>query len=324
MPLLLVLVLSWVVWRVGFRRRGTLDLTGRWVVVTGCDSGFGRGAVQRLLQRGASVIACCYTPEGAQAALDAGAHWAPVVDLSDEQAVVALGQDITERCQGRLWSVVHNAGVVLPGFVAYMPLSFYRRVMEVNFFAVVGLTRQLLVPLARAKGRVVVVSSVDGLVSLPGNAPYDASKFAVEAYADALRAELLRDGVHVAVVNPSTMRTPLALTFFEGHRKAYEASVAEGPQDGWQQAYTPAWLDAYVRKNTERLHQMAQDPKHAIGDITHAVSAKRPRHRYLSGTLSKTLFWALWVLPEGLTLPFKVGMVEPAPGALSDVSGDPS
>jgi len=295
------------------RRRARLDIGGRWVVVTGCDSGFGQGVVDQLVARGALVVACCFTEQGAAAALTAGARLAPRLDLTDDDAVVAAAEQVTEACGGDLWGLVHNAGAVLPGFVDYQPIDFYRRVMDVNLFAPVLLTQKLLPALRSARGRVVLVSSVDGLVSLPGNAPYDASKFAVEAYADALRVELSFWGLEVSVVNPSTMRTPLAMTFFDAHRTAWNEMERLDPDGEWKTHYPAEWLDEYVDTNRGNLERIAQDPRHAIHDIVHAVTAARPRHRYLSGTLAKTLFYALWVGPEGWSTRFKRATIRPVP-----------
>lgn len=189
----------------------------------------------------------------------------------------------------------------------------FRRIMEVNFFAIVRLTQQLIPLLKPTHGRVVIVSSVDGIVSIPGNAPYDASKFALEAYADALRVELSFWNVDVSVVNPATMRTPLALGFFELHHKAWEMMAIQDPNGAWKEAYSKEWLDAFVAKNSKRLEGMAQDPIHAIGDVVHAIMAKNPKIRYLSGTLAKTLFYALWKMPEHWAFQIKKGTVNPPP-----------
>ncbi len=309
--LVLVMAVSRLVSALAGRARE--DVTGRWVVVTGCDSGFGRGVVESLVARGAHVAAFCFTPEGAEAALAAGAVLAPRLDLTDDDAVRRAARQVEDACSGELWGLVHNAGAVLPGFVEYQPISFYRRVMDVNFFAPVLLSQQLLSSVKRSRGRVVLVSSVDGIVSLPGNAPYDASKFAVEAYADALRAELSFWGVEVSVINPSTQRTPMAMSFFEGHRKAWAEMERIEPDGAWKASFPEQWLDEYIAFNTPQLERIVQDPKHAIGDITHALTARRPRLRYLSGTLAKTLFYALWVGPESWSLLFKRGMIQPPP-----------
>ena len=296
-----------------WRERAQLDISGRWIVVTGCDSGFGHGIVASLVARKAKVIACCFTPEGAAAALKAGAQLAPCLDLKDDRAVLKLAEDVETACDGELWGLVHCAGIALPGFVDYQPISFYREVMDLNFFAPVLLTQKLLSALRKARGRVVLVSSVDGLVSLPGNAPYDASKFAVEAYADALRAELSFWNVGVSVINPSTMRTPMSMTFFEAHRKTWLAMERTDPQGGWKSLWPEKWLNEYIELNTRQLDKISQDPVHAIRDITHALTACRPRLRYLSGTAAKTLFYALWVGPESWALRFKRVMIQPPP-----------
>ena len=309
--LLLVMLFKRLWSAVGGRSRQ--DVSGRWVVVTGCDSGFGRGIVEALVARQVRVVAFCLTPEGAEAALQAGAQRAPCLDLTDDHALELAAREVETACGGKLWGLVHNAGVVLPGFVDYQPISFYRKVMAVNFFAPVLLTQKLLQCLRRSGGRVVLVSSVDGIVSLPGNAPYDASKFALEAYADALRAELSFWQIPVSVINPATMRTPMSSGFFEAHRKAWLEMARIDPDGAWRSAWTEEWLDSYIALNARQLDRIAQDPEHVIRDIDHALTAVRPRLRYLSGILARTLFYALWVGPESWSLRFKRAMIQPPP-----------
>jgi NAD(P)-dependent dehydrogenase (short-subunit alcohol dehydrogenase family) len=294
-------------------RQQRLDMTGRWLVVTGCDSGIGLGVVTALAACRAKVIACCYTEEGSKKALAAGAAWAPQLDLTHDDAVRNIAQEINSRTEGLLWGVVHAAGTVMPGFVDYQPIHSYRQVMAVNFFAPVLLTQKLLSALRRSKGRVVLVSSVDGIVSLPGNAPYDASKFALEAYADALRVELSFCGVMVSVINPATMRTPMAETFFPAHRATWQAMATDDPAGDWQMLWPESWLDQYVDKNTQQLRSIAEDPAAAVNDIVHAATAVHPKLRYLSGRLAKSLFYALWLMPESWSLRFKRLTVQPKP-----------
>jgi NAD(P)-dependent dehydrogenase (short-subunit alcohol dehydrogenase family) len=295
------------------RERARLEMKNRWVVITGCDSGIGLGVVEQLAAEGADVIACTYTAEGAERAAKAGAKQTLQFDITNESAVQNAVNQINQMTGGNLWALVHNAGMVQPGFVEYQLMETYRRVMDVNYFAVVNLTQPLIPLLKRSKGRVTIVSSVDGIVSLPGNAPYDGSKYAVEAYADALRVELSFWNVHVTIVNPATMRTPLALTFFEGHKKAWEMMEKQDPAGAWQETWTREWLAEYVAINSKNLAGIAQDPIHAIRDVTHSVAAKHPRMRYLSGTLAKTLFRALWKMPEHWSFVVKKGTVTPLP-----------
>ncbi len=295
------------------KERTRLEMNNRWVVITGCDSGIGLGVVEQLAAEGASVIACTYTAEGAERVMKAGAKQTLRFDITDEAAVQDAVNQIKAMTGGNLWALVHNAGMVQPGFVEYQLLETYRRVMDVNYFAVVRLTQPFIQMLKQSKGRVVIVSSVDGIVSLPGNAPYDGSKYAVEAYADALRVELSFWDVHVAVVNPATMRTSLALGFFEAHKKAWEMMEKQDPAGAWKETWTKEWLDEYVAVNSKNLAGIAQDPIHAIRDVAHGVAAKYPRFRYLSGTLAKTLFRALWKMPEEWSFVVKKGTVTPLP-----------
>lgn len=295
------------------KEHARLEMKNLWVVITGCDSGIGLGVVEQLAAEGASVIACTYTAEGAERAAKAGAKQTLRFDITDDAAVHDAVNRIKEMTGGNLWALVHNAGMVQPGFAEYQIMETYRRVMDVNYFAVVNLTQPFIQLIKQSRGRVVIVSSVDGIVSLPGNAPYDGSKFAVEAYADALRVELSFWDVHVAVVNPATMRTPLALGFFEAHKKAWEMMDKQDPNGAWKETWTREWLDEYVAVNSKNLAGIAQDPIHAIRDVAHGVAAKYPRFRYLSGTLAKTLFRALWKMPEEWSFVIKKGTVTPLP-----------
>ena len=295
------------------KERTRLEMNNRWVVITGCDSGIGLGVVEKLATEGASVIACTYTAEGAERVMKAGAKQTLRSDITDEAAVQDAVNQIKAMTGGNLWALVHNAGMVQPGFVEYQLLETYRRVMDVNYFAVVRLSQPFIQMLKQSKGRVIIVSSVDGIVSLPGNAPYDGSKYAVEAYADALRVELSFWDVHVAVVNPATMRTPLALGFFEAHKKTWEMMEKQDPAGAWKETWTKEWLNEYVAVNSKNLAGIAQDPINAIRDVAHGVAAKYPRFRYLSGTLAKTLFRALWKMPEEWSFVVKKGTVTPLP-----------
>ena len=300
------------VWGI-FKARPKLDIRNSWVIVTGCDSGIGLGVTKKLVAQGASVIAFTYTAEGAKRALEAGARLAPRVDITDEAALQETLTQVKDLCKGQLWGLVHNAGVVQPGFIEYQQIDNFHRIMDINFFAVVTLTQQLIPLLKPTEGRIVIVSSVDGIVSLPGNAPYDASKFAVESFADALRAELSFWNVAVSVINPSTLRTPLALGFFEAHKKVWETMDQLDPDGDWKKAWTAEWLETYVTENSQRIESIAQDPRYAVDDIFHALVAKHPKMRYLSGTLAKTLFYALWKMPEHWSFVFKKSMINPPP-----------
>jgi NAD(P)-dependent dehydrogenase (short-subunit alcohol dehydrogenase family) len=310
--LLVVGLVAWLVWQ-RLKRRAMLDISGRWFVVTGCDSGIGAGVVKKLVEAGAFVVAFTFTENGAKAALDAGAKLAPCLDVTNEAALKKACEQVEQACGGRLSGVVHNAGIGQSGFIEFLPIDYYRRMMEVNLFSIVNLT-QMLIPCVRAAGgRFVVVTSVDGIVSLPGNAPYDASKFAAEGYADALRCELSLWNVGVSVINPATLRTPLVDRFFESTRDTWQAMERLDPEGEWKKVWTREWLEKFVEQRSEGLARIAQDPICAVEDIYHALAAKRPRMRYLSGRFAKTLFYALWLMPERWSYAIKKLLIYPRP-----------
>lgn len=290
-----------------------LGLSERWIAITGCDSGIGKGVMQALIAANARVIACTYTQEGYEAAIADGAKHVLRFDLADEQAIRAASEQIQALTGGRLWALVHNAGMVQPGFVEFLTMDVFRRVLEVNYFAVVRLTQALIPALKRAQGRLVIVSSVDGLVSLAGNAPYDSAKFAVEAFADAVRLELSFWGVEVSVINPSTMKTPLAMSFFELNRKSWAQMNDLNPDGEWKEHFTPAWLDTYIERGQQQLERIAQDPQNTIEHILHALQAQHPHHRYLSGAMARTVFYALWKMPEEWSFAIKKNLIDPRP-----------
>jgi hypothetical protein len=105
----------------------------------------------------------------------------------------------------------------------------------------------------------------------------------------------------------------MADAFFPGHRKTWTAMAAEDPEGDWQALWPESWLDQYVEKNTRQLRSIAEDPAAAVNDIVHAATAAHPKLRYLSGRLAKTLFYALWLMPESWSLRIKRLTVQPKP-----------
>ena len=304
-----------------YKKNLTISLDSKAVCVTGCDSGIGLGIVSQLKKDSdAKIIALCLTPEGKANALQAGAWQALIVDLTDSIAVAKAASHVHAMCKAEklvLFSVVHNAGIAKAGFIDFQTIQNFRSTMEVNFFAIVHLNSLLMPAIKANKGRVIIVTSVDGLVSLPGNAPYDCSKFAAEAFADALRVEMSLWGVHVSVINPSTMRTPLALGIYATQRTTWNEKGKEDPNGLWKREYSQEWLDEYIKVNTPNLEYVAEDPIVAVKDICHAIYAKYPKRRYLSGSAANTIFWALWCMPESWAETIKKFIINPKPNVLT-------
>ncbi|KAK3090629.1 hypothetical protein FSP39_013275 [Pinctada imbricata] len=183
---------------------------GRSVLITGCDTGFGHAFARRLDNLGFTVFACVLNldGEGAKTLQQSTSDKLHVikVDVTKDQDVKGaldyVGKTIKQNDIG-LWAVVNNAGVNMTADVDFCTMEMYKRVAEINLFGTVRVAKAFLPLLRLTKGRVVNVSSVRGRCAFPVASAYSMAKYGVEAFSDTLRAEMLKFGVKVIVVEPS-------------------------------------------------------------------------------------------------------------------------
>jgi NAD(P)-dependent dehydrogenase (short-subunit alcohol dehydrogenase family) len=176
----------------------------RVALVSGCSSGIGRITAAYLARAGWVVYAGLrraddpMTADGLRAE---GMHPLPLDVTDPAQCAAAIERIAAER--GRLDALVNNAGIDSLGAVEDQPEQALRSVMEVNFFGAMTLTRHALPVMRRGRrSTIVMVSSLSGLLGLPGSSAYCASKFALEGAAEALRHEVGRFGVRVSLIEP--------------------------------------------------------------------------------------------------------------------------
>jgi dehydrogenase/reductase SDR family protein 7B len=184
------------------------------VWITGASSGIGAALARRWAAEGAQLILTARRAsalEALRASLpDPEAALVLPGDLEEADALPALAE-AAMAWRGPIDVMVHNAGVSQRGSVLETTMPTVRRLLEINFFAVVGLTREVVPPmLARGSGQIVVVSSVVGHIATPQRSAYAAAKHAVRAWADALRGELAGTGVGVTVVVPGYVATGIS------------------------------------------------------------------------------------------------------------------
>jgi NAD(P)-dependent dehydrogenase (short-subunit alcohol dehydrogenase family) len=205
------------------------------VAVTGCDSGIGAALVDGLLVSGYKVLAGYHRdpPRSPHADLIC---WH--LDLLDPPTIAAFGELAIRLSahEAPLAGLIHNAGVVLAAPVEHMPLAGVREVFEVNFFGIFDLTTRLVPALIRDRGRIIINGSLAGRVALPCFAPYAASKFAVEGFADSLRRELRRHGVGVALLETGAVATPIWDTSWERIHRELLPGVGERYRAGFEAA----------------------------------------------------------------------------------------
>lgn len=181
----------------------------RTVLITGTSTGIGRETALHLVSRGYRVFGTVREMSQEDQLEEVGVE-PLLMDVTDPVSVKDAVAGMSGRLGGEgLWGLVNNAGITGAGPVELLTEDDFRRVFDVNFFGVVTVTRECL-PLIRAsRGRIVNVSSISGVISLPFMAPYSASKFALEALSDSLRRELHPFGVRVVSIQPGPIKTPI-------------------------------------------------------------------------------------------------------------------
>lgn len=241
------------------------------VLVTGAARGIGRATTLWLAARGWDVIAGVRRPEDAQAL--AGERITTVtLDITDGDQVAALDAVLPSR----LDAVVNNAGVVVIGPVEATPAAELRRQFEVNVVGQASVTQAVLPRLRVSRGRVIFISSVSGLIATPMFGPYNASKFALEGLADAIRLELAPWGIRVVLIEPAQTDTDL----WRLADRDFDQGVAR---------LTPEQRELYAkhlegfRKTIPRSQRAAGPPDRVASTIEKALTARRPRARYVVG-----------------------------------------
>lgn len=260
-------------------------------VVTGASSGIGRETARALAARGFHVLAGVRRMEDSEDPAVEGVE--PVVlDITDPGHIRDLASRVAGDPQRRPLAVlVNNAGIAVNAPVETLPMEEWRRQFEVNFFGHVAVIQALLPAVLQARGRIVNISSIGGLVAGPGFGAYAGSKFALEAMSDALRREVGRLGVTVVVVEPGAIATPI---WGKGIATADTLVASMTPE----QHARYGGLIAAVRRQAQTSARTGIAPEDAARVIVTALEARRPRVRYLIGRDAKIMAAVAKWLPD--------------------------
>ncbi|MEO8091664.1 MAG: SDR family oxidoreductase [bacterium] len=252
------------------------------VLVTGSSTGIGRACALRLDRDGFDVFAGVRADADADSLRSEASErlLAVNLDVSEQATIEAAAERIAEATGGRLAGVVNNAGIAVAGPIEGLAGDDWRRQFDVNVLGQVAVTRALLPMLRAAQGRVVFMSSIGGRGSLPFTAPYNASKHAIEAIGDSLRQEMRPFGVEVSIIEPGAIATPI---WEKGNTSA--AGARATMSDEVRSLYGEG-MDRLQRLAT-KLGQGGIPPERVADAVAHALTASRPRTRYLVGTDAK-------------------------------------
>ncbi|KUG08688.1 SDR family NAD(P)-dependent oxidoreductase [Solirubrum puertoriconensis] len=193
-------------------RRGSYDLRGKVVLITGGSRGLGLVLARQAAAEGARVAICARDTDELERArkelLTEGTEILTLArDLSDEAEVRTMVAEVRNEL-GPIDVLINNAGIITGGPLEHMDVRDYQESMDIHFWAALHAMYAVLPDMKRRRGgRIINIASVGGKVSVPHLAPYCASKFALVGLSEGFRAELLRYGVYVTTVCPGLMRT---------------------------------------------------------------------------------------------------------------------
>src|ERR1041385_4139254 len=228
------------------------------VLVTGASTGIGEACTLALATAGYRGYAGVRPVEDGRRleALAPGHIESLLLDVTRTEEIAAAARTVGDAVgEAGLAGLVNNAGIAVGGPLEYVLPEDLRRQLEVNVIGLHAVTAAVLPLIRRARGRIVNIGSISGRIAAPFTGPYAASKHAVEALTDALRLELAPERIHVSAVEPGQAPTP---TWGRGRLKAFR------------------WI-------LEGAPRHSEPPAAVAAAVLHALSARKPRTRYVIG-----------------------------------------
>jgi short-subunit dehydrogenase len=269
----------------------------RAVVITGASTGIGAACALHLDRLGFAVFAGVRKSEDGVALQKAGSdRLVPLeLDVTDLTTIQKSHAVVLEATKKRgLFGLINNAGIAVVGPLEAVPISDLRQQLEVNVIGQVAVTQEFLPLVRQARGRIVNMGSIAGLSTMPLMGPYSASKFALEAITDALRLEVQQWGIHVAIIEPGAIATPI------WNKSTIEAAEREAAiETELRTLYKP--VVAAVRKVVGEASKRAISSDAVAKVVEEALTAPTPKTRYLVGTDAKLRALMVKLLPDRIS-----------------------
>jgi NAD(P)-dependent dehydrogenase (short-subunit alcohol dehydrogenase family) len=264
------------------------------VVITGGTDGLGKAAAILLAERGYRVFAAGRSAQK-RAELDVLARERRLpletleMDVCDDAAVSRAVKSVLDRAVA-IDVLVNNAGVGYLAALEDLTLEDFRRQFETNFFGVIRVTQAVLPHMReRRRGRILMMSSVAGLVSPPTYSAYSGSKHALEGLTGALRLEMYPFGIEVILIEPGYIVTSFQQTATE-LAQPYMEKFKAGP-------YAQVYAGAFRGATKGRTHSKTT-PEDCARVILEAIESPRPRVRYGVTALASRVSWGKRLLPD--------------------------
>jgi NAD(P)-dependent dehydrogenase (short-subunit alcohol dehydrogenase family) len=248
------------------------------VLVTGAARGIGKAIVEHLGSSGWDVVAGVRSEEDANAITKVYPQRvsAVILDITNADHIARLHDSLPER----LDAVVNNAGVAVGGPVEIVSADDWRKVFDTNVVGQLAVTQAVLPRLRESRGRLLFISSVNGRIATPMLGPYSASKFALEAACDALRVELKAWGIPVVLIEPAQTDTDM-------WRTAGDMVLQIESEMSAEHRVLYASHIAGMKKFVPTARKMASPTRKVVAVVDEALTARRPKARYVVALLPK-------------------------------------
>jgi NAD(P)-dependent dehydrogenase (short-subunit alcohol dehydrogenase family) len=268
--------------------------TQRPVVVTGASTGIGEASALRLDKLGFTVFAGVRKDSDAEKLKQkASPRLTPIfLDVTDAESIASAVEIVTQTVGDRgLFGLVNNAGISIPSPLELIPIAEFEQQMQVNVTGQLAVTQAFLGLLRLTKGRIVNMGSISGRSATPFLGAYNISKFALEGLTDVLRMELRPWGISVSIIEPGAIATPI----WEKSFASVDIALENLPVAA-QNLYGDAMK--IVRKKTGIMALSGIPPDTVAVAVVHALTAVKPRTRYLVGQDAKIGAFLKHILPD--------------------------
>ncbi len=251
----------------------------RTVVITGASTGIGEACALRMDRLGWRVFAGVRKEADGQALREkASEKLTPIIlDVTEQPTIDASAATVTAAVgESGLAGLINNAGVGVGGPLEFISVDELRRQLEVNVIGQIAVTQAFMPLIRKATGRIVNMGSIGGRMATPFLGPYNASKFAMEALTDSLRQELYPWGIHVSIIEPGSIATPI----WEKSKAAIEELKETLPEEAMM-LYGET-VEAVEKALVE--FEAAGIPADEVAKFAeHALTARTPKTRYVVG-----------------------------------------
>ena len=275
-----------------------IDPHGKYVLISGCDTGFGHALAIELDKQGFNVLAGVYNSDSTVSLTNELSSRAIVFRLDiTRQEEIDTAYDMIKNKTNTLHALVNNSGISRSGYIDWITVDIMRTTMDVNFFGHVAMTKKFL-PLLITKrdSRVINICSIYGIVSASAKSGYCASKYALESFSDCLRREMTAWNLRVSIIEPGFMRTPM----IQGHNPFVRNlwnNLSSDVKDRWGEEF----FNAEIKQVAANIFiRNAEKPSKVVEALRHAVMNTVPRIRYRPGWQASLFFFPLSMTPSWL------------------------